>query len=92
MKYHVLKVHRGTVEGENIFVGHYNPLKPRAAAQDKFSGKVGGNVEQFQVGDVHRMALRARSTNSSWAASSTNISRRRGHVGRGPSGRTAPGK
>jgi hypothetical protein len=57
MKYHVLKVHRGTVEGENIFVGHYNPLKPRASAQDKFSGKVGGNVERFEVGDVHRMAL-----------------------------------
>jgi hypothetical protein len=59
MKYRVLKVHRGTVEGEDIFVGHYNPLKPRAAAQDKFSGKVGGSVERFQVGDVHHMALEA---------------------------------
>ena len=57
MKYHVLKVHRGTVESQDIFVGQYNPLKPRATAQDKFSGKVGGNVERFQVGDVHRMAL-----------------------------------
>jgi hypothetical protein len=57
MKYQVLKVHRGTLEGENIFVGHYNPLKPRATAQDKFSGKVGGDVERFQMGDVHRMAL-----------------------------------
>jgi hypothetical protein len=59
MKYHVLKVHRGKVEGEDIFVGHYNPLKPRAAAEDKYSGKVGGNVDRFQVGDVHRMALEA---------------------------------
>jgi len=59
MKYHVLKVHRGTVADADIFVGHYNPLKPRAAAQDKFSGKVGGNGERFQVGDVHRMALEA---------------------------------
>ena len=59
MKYHVLKVHRGKVEGEEIFVGHYNPLKPRAAAEDKYSGKVGGNVDRFQVGDVHRMALEA---------------------------------
>jgi hypothetical protein len=59
MKYRVLKVHRGTVDGETIFVGHYNPLKPRAAAQDKFSGKVGGNVDRFQVGDVHHMALEA---------------------------------
>jgi hypothetical protein len=57
MKYRVLKVHRGKVDGEEIFVGHYNPLKPRATAQDKFSGKVGGDVEHFQVGDVHRMAL-----------------------------------
>ena len=59
MKCHVLKVHRGTIEGTDIFVGHYNPLKPRATAQDKFSGKVGGDVERFQVGDVHRMALEA---------------------------------
>jgi hypothetical protein len=57
MKYKVLQVHRGKVEGEEIFVGHYNPLKPRTIAQDKFSGKVGGNVERFQLGDVHRMAL-----------------------------------
>src|SRR5207244_8635054 len=59
MKYRVLKVHRGTVESDDLFVGHYNPLKPRATAQDKFSGKVGGNVEHFQIGDVHRMALEA---------------------------------
>jgi len=57
MKYRVLKLHRGKVDGEEIFVGHYNPLKPRATAQDKFSGKVGGNVDHFQVGDVHHMAL-----------------------------------
>ncbi len=59
MKYHVLKVHRGKVQGEEILVGHYNPLKPRADAEDKYSGKVGGNVDRFQVGDVHRMALEA---------------------------------
>jgi hypothetical protein len=57
MKYRVLKVHRGTFTDEVIFVGHYDPLKPRAEAQDKFSGKVGGNVTSFEVGDVHRMAL-----------------------------------
>ena len=60
MKYHVLTVHRGKVDGEEIFVGHYNPLKPRATAEDKYSGKVGGNVTGFQVGDVHHMALEAR--------------------------------
>jgi hypothetical protein len=57
MKYHVLKVHRGKVDGEDIYVGHYNPLKPRAAAMDKYSGMVGGNVDRFQVEDVHHMAL-----------------------------------
>jgi hypothetical protein len=59
IKYRVLKVHRGNVDGEEIFVGHYNPKKPRATAQDKFSGKVGGDVDHFEVGDVHRMALEA---------------------------------
>jgi len=59
MKYQVLKVHRGEVQGEDIFVGHYNPLKSRATAEDKHSGKVGGNVDRFQVGDVHHMALEA---------------------------------
>jgi hypothetical protein len=34
-------------------------LKPRSDAEDKYSGKVGGNVDRFQVGDVHRMALEA---------------------------------
>jgi hypothetical protein len=57
MKYHVLKTHRGKLEGEDVYIGHYNPLKPRAGAADKFSGKVGGNATRFQVGHVHRMAL-----------------------------------
>jgi hypothetical protein len=59
MKYDVLRVHRGIIEGKEIFVGHYNPLKSRLKAEDKFSGKVGGNVDRFQIGDVHRMALEA---------------------------------
>jgi hypothetical protein len=57
MKYEVLQVHRGEVQGKEIFVGHYNPLKPRARAADRFVEKIGGNVDRFQVGDVHRMAL-----------------------------------
>ena len=59
MKYRVLTVHRGKVEGSEILVAHYNPLKPRATVQDEFSGKVGGHVDRFRVGDVHRMALEA---------------------------------
>ena len=59
LKYKVLTVDRGKVEGDEILVAHYNPLKPRSAAQDEFSGKVGGHLERFRAGDVHRMALEA---------------------------------
>jgi hypothetical protein len=57
MKYRVLRTHRGTVEGDEILVGQYNPQKPRSGAEDKFSGKVGGSVERLLVGDIHRLAL-----------------------------------
>jgi hypothetical protein len=56
-KYRVLKVHRGQVNGSEIFVAHYNPLKPRATVGDEFSGKVGGKLERFRAGETHRMAL-----------------------------------
>ena len=57
LKYRVLKVHRGKVEGDYILVAQYNPLKTRPAAQDEISGKLGGNAEKFVAGNVHRMAL-----------------------------------
>jgi hypothetical protein len=57
LKYRVLKVHRGNVPLGEIFVGHYNPLKPRDKVQDDISGKVGGHVPSFRAGDVHRMAM-----------------------------------
>jgi len=59
MKYKVLFVHRGKIEGSEILVAHYNPLKPRTTVQDEVSGKVGGHLERFRAGDVHRMALEA---------------------------------
>ena len=59
LKYKVLAVHRGKVDGDEILVAHYNPLKPRSTAQDEFSGKVGGHLDRFRAGDVHRMALEA---------------------------------
>ena len=59
MKYRVLKVHRGQVPAGDILVGHYNPLKTRTEARDRFSGPLGGNVGRFKVGDVHRLALEA---------------------------------
>ena len=57
MKYKVLKVHRGKVDSEFIYVGHYNPAKPRSKAADARAPDVGGTVTKFNVGDVHRMAL-----------------------------------
>jgi hypothetical protein len=57
LKYQVLQVHRGKVDGDTLYVGHYNPWKPRAEAADKRAPKVGGNVRQFEAGQTHRMAL-----------------------------------
>ncbi len=57
LKYQVVKVHRGQVDGDTLYVGHYNPWKPRAEAADKRVPKVGGNVRQFQAGQTHRLAL-----------------------------------
>jgi len=57
MKYEVLQVHRGTVDKDVIYVGHYNPAEPRSSVADARVQEIGGNVKQFRVGDVHRMAL-----------------------------------
>jgi hypothetical protein len=57
LKYRVLEVHRGKVDGDEIFVAHYNPLKPRSSVQDEVSGKVGGSLKTFKAGETHRMAL-----------------------------------
>jgi hypothetical protein len=57
LKYQVLQVHRGKVDGDTLYVGHYNPWKPRAEAADKRAPNVGGNVRQFEAGQTHRMAL-----------------------------------
>ena len=57
MKYKVLQVHRGKVDKDMIYVGHYNPAEPRDSVADARVQQIGGNVKQFRVGDVHRMAL-----------------------------------
>src|SRR5262249_54246410 len=56
-KYEVLEVHRGKVEGKTIYVGHYNPFKPRSEAADRYVPEVGGNLKEVRAGQVHRMAL-----------------------------------
>ncbi|NLH40785.1 MAG: hypothetical protein GX448_03010 [Planctomycetes bacterium] len=57
MKYKVLQVHRGKVDKDVIYVGHYNPAEPRGSVADARVQEIGGNVKQFRVGDVHRMAM-----------------------------------
>ncbi len=57
LKYQVLKVHRGQVQGDTIYVGHYNPFKPRSEAPDRRVKQIGGDLKQFRAGQVHRMAL-----------------------------------
>ncbi len=57
LKYHVLKVHRGQLQGNILYVGHYNPWKPRNEAADKRAKDIGGNLHQFEAGQVHHMAL-----------------------------------
>jgi hypothetical protein len=57
LKYQVLEVHRGKVKGQTIYVGHYNPFKPRSEASDRRVTNIGGNLKSFQAGQVHHMAL-----------------------------------
>ncbi len=58
LKYDVLKVHRsdGRV-ASTVYVAHYNPRKTRASVADEFYSELGGNLERFRAGDLHRLAL-----------------------------------
>jgi hypothetical protein len=57
LKYQVIEVHRGKVDGETVYVGHYNPFKPRSEAADQRVKDVGGNLKAIRARQVHRMAL-----------------------------------
>jgi hypothetical protein len=57
LKYQVLEVHRGKVKGQTIYVGHYNPAKPRSEVADRLAPEVGGHLKEFRAGQVHRMAM-----------------------------------
>jgi hypothetical protein len=57
LKYDVIEVHRGRVEGQTIYVAHYNPAKPRSEVADGRVPDIGGNLKSFRAGQVHRMAL-----------------------------------
>jgi hypothetical protein len=57
LKYHVIEIHRGRVKGDTIYVGHYNPAKPRSEAADRRVPDIGGNLRSFRAGQVHRMVM-----------------------------------
>jgi len=66
LKYQVVKIHRQDLErkyslkpGDEIFVGHYKPWMPRSEIKDADWGAspLGGKLDQFVAGEVHRMAL-----------------------------------
>jgi hypothetical protein len=66
LKYQVVKVHRQDPEkkyllnpGDEIFVGHYKPWMPRSQIKDSDWGDspLGGKLDHFVAGEVHRMAL-----------------------------------
>ncbi len=58
LKYEVVTVQRGAVgKGATIYVGHYNPWKPRAEAADPRAKNIGGTLRQFRAGQLHCMAL-----------------------------------
>ena len=58
LKYEVLHVHRGGDDvGKVIHVAHYNPRKARSKVGDEFYPDLGGTVDRFRAGDVHRLAM-----------------------------------
>ena len=58
LKYEVVRSHRGPLEpGSVIFVGHYNPWKPRAQAADARAPEIGGSLRRFEAGALHHLAL-----------------------------------
>jgi hypothetical protein len=66
LNYQVVKIHRQDPErkyilkpGDEVFVGHYKPWMPRSEIKDSDWGNspLGGKLDQFVAGEVHRMAL-----------------------------------
>jgi len=57
MKYRVLSVDKGIYKGQDILIGQYNPLIPRAQIKDAMKKCVSGNVEKFEVGAKQKLTL-----------------------------------
>jgi hypothetical protein len=57
MKYRVLSVVKGAYKPQEILVGQYNPLIPRAQIKDAMKKNVAGTVEKFEVGGKQKLWL-----------------------------------
>jgi hypothetical protein len=57
MKYRVLSVVKGIYKDQDILIGQYNPLVPRAQIKDNMKKYVSGTVEKFEVGAKHKLTL-----------------------------------
>ncbi len=57
LKYQVLKLYRGKLKSNIIYVGQYDPFKPRKEAADRRVPNIGGNLRDFEAGQVQRLAL-----------------------------------
>ncbi len=57
MKYRVLSVVKGTYKGQDILIGHYNPLIPRSQIKDAMKKNVAGTVDKFEVGNKQKLWL-----------------------------------
>jgi hypothetical protein len=57
MKYRVMKVIKGSYSGQEILVGHYNPLIPRQRIKDRMAPFTRGNVARFETGVKHTLTL-----------------------------------
>lgn len=57
LKYRLEFVYRGDYQDEFLLVGHYNPRIPRKALRGAITEKAGGNVIDYQVGDLHYLVL-----------------------------------
>lgn len=58
VKYKVQKVIQGELKSKEIFVGHYNPLIPRAQIKDKMDTLVDGNLKNLKKGQKHLLKLK----------------------------------
>ncbi len=57
VKYEIGEVLRGELDGDEIYVAHYNPYLPRAKVADARVKEIGGNLRKIELGDTHLLAI-----------------------------------